>query len=271
MSAAIAAGGAFEEPTLSWLTAALKSSVGKKCVMGVTGLFLCFFLVVHLAGNLLLYVGAEQYNHYAHALHANPVVIRGAEFFLYLAFIVHIYLAITTHCENDAARGHGYAVKQTKRKDRTVNLFGWTPDTTMFVTGAIVLAFILIHVNDFSWNLFRPARELEPYDKAVHLLGNVTRGVVYLIGCLVLGVHVAHGFQSAFQSLGLNHPQFTCWIRKLSILFAFVVTIGFGSFVVWGLGKGGHVESTSTETAPAAPEEAPAHVHPHPHPEHDQK
>jgi len=254
---------------LSWLTAALKSSVGKKCVMGVTGLFLCLFLVIHLAGNLLLYVGAESYNRYAHTLHANPALIVFAEIVLYLAFLVHIYLAITTNRENNEARGQGYALKQTKRTDRILNVFGWTPDTTMFVTGAIVLAFLLVHLNDFSWNLIGPSEDAQPYDKAVRLLGGLWRGVVYLVGCLFLGVHVAQGLQSAFQSLGINHPQFTRLLKRTSIAFAFIVTIGFGSFVIWGWGKGGQsARIPASETAPAAPEDVAAQPHP---PVHDQK
>src|SRR5690606_9736103 len=126
----------------SWLTAALNSSVGKKFVMGGTGLFLCVFLVIHLAGNLLLYVGAESYNHYAHTLHSNPALIAVAEVILYAAFIVHIALAVKSHFANRAARGHEYALKQTKRSDRAVNVAGMTPDTTMFVTGAVVFGFL---------------------------------------------------------------------------------------------------------------------------------
>jgi len=267
-----------EELTLSWLTAALKSSVGKKCVMGATGLFLCFFLVVHLAGNLLLFVGAESYNHYAHALHANPLVIRGAEFFLYAAFLAHIYLAITSSAENNAARGQEYAVKRTKRTDRRFNILGWTPDTTMFVTGAVVLAFLILHLYDFSWVWLKSAefQKLEPYDKAVYLMGDAARGVAYFIGVLFLGIHVGHGLQSAFQSLGWNHPLFRPLIKKLSVVFAFLVTIGFGSFVLWGWSKAGEVRlSDSAEVAPAAPDEEVSteagHSHPHPHPEPEQR
>jgi succinate dehydrogenase / fumarate reductase cytochrome b subunit len=262
VAAALDARGSSEEPTLSWLTAALNSSVGKKCVMGGTGLFLCVFLVIHLAGNLLLYVGEESYNDYADALHANPALIFAAEIILYAAFIAHIYLAISTNRANHAARGHEYAVKQTKRGDRTVNIFGWTPDTTMFVTGAVVLAFLLIHLNDFSWTLFggELTEGKRAYDKAVFLMGDMVRGVVYLIGCLFLGVHVAHGLQSAFQSLGLNHPQYTPLLKKASIAFAFIVAIGFSSFVLWGWAQKG-ASPASAETAPAAPEAAAAHRH----------
>ncbi|MBL8850135.1 MAG: succinate dehydrogenase cytochrome b subunit, partial [Planctomycetaceae bacterium] len=220
---------------------------------------------------------AESYNHYAHSLHANPALIAIAEIVLYSAFLAHIYLAIVTNKENHDARGQDYAVKQTKRTNRNVNIFGWTPDTTMFVTGAVVLAFILVHMNDFSWGLVGADDvEREPYDKAVFLMGNMVRGVVYLIGCLFLGIHVAHGMQSAFQSLGLNHPQFTPLVRKASIAFAFVVTVGFGSFVLWGWSQAAQTGAAATsEVAPAAPEgELPAehvHPHPHPHPEPDQK
>ena len=93
----------------------------------------------------------------------------------------------------------------------------------MFVTGAIVLAFLLIHLNDFSWELIggELVAEREPYDKAVLLMGSAVRGVVYFIGCLVLGVHVAHGMQSAFQSLGFNHSKYTPIIKKASIAFGF--------------------------------------------------
>lgn len=239
---------------MSWLTAALRSSVGKKCVMGVTGLFLCGFLVIHLAGNLLLYRGAELYDDYAHALHANPALLAVAEVFLYAAFLVHIYLAITTNRENRAARGNPYALKQTKRSDRAVNVLGWTPDTTMFVTGAVVLGFLLIHLNDFSWTLFggEAIAGKAPFEKAAYLMRHPVRAAIYAVGSLVLGVHVAHGLQSAFQSLGMNHPRYTLLLRRTSIVFAFIVALGFGSFSLWGLSQSGNSHPSDAATAPGA-------------------
>ena len=222
---------------MSWVTDALKSSVGKKCVMGLTGLFLCFFLVVHLAGNLLLYAGAEKYDAYAHALHNNPALLIVAEVFLYAAFITHIYLAFVTNRENHEARGNPYAMKQSKRADRVVNIFGWAPDTTMFVTGAVILGFLIIHLNDFSWTLFGGEALIgkEPFEKAVYLMRDPVRAAIYLVGSLFLGVHVAHGLQSAFQSLGVNHPRFRVPLRRTSIVFGFIIAIGFASFSAWGL------------------------------------
>lgn len=260
-----------EELTLSWLTAALKSSVGKKCVMGATGLFLCFFLVVHLAGNMLLWVGAEKYNHYAEALHANPALILAAEVVLYTVFGLHLYLAFSTNTSNETARGQDYAVKKTKRTDRTFNTpLGWTPDSTMFTTGAVVLAFLILHIIDFKFpQVISPELEgLSPFNKAAYLLSQSWRQLAYLVGCLFLGVHVAHGLQSACQSLGINHPLLRMPIRKLSVIFAFAMVIGFGSFVVWGIGKTAVLSpDAAADVAPDAPADAGhPHEHPHSHP-----
>ena len=250
-----------KEPTLSWLTAALRSSVGKKFVMGITGLFLCFFLVIHLAGNLLLYVGDGQvYNDYAHKLHANEAFLVVAEVFLFAAFIAHVYLAFATNRENAGARGVAYEVQQSKRDDRTVNIFGWTPDTTMFVTGAVVLVFLIVHLTDFKFGDIvhgDALAGLEPYEKARLLMGDLLREAIYLVGSLFLGVHVAHGFASAFQSLGLNHPKYNGCIRKSAVGFAILVAVGFGSFSFWGAGGLSDVSSDDARSASFG-SEAPA-------------
>jgi len=240
--------------------------VGKKFVMGITGLFLCLFLLIHLAGNMLLFAGAEAYNDYAHSLHKNQAFLLVAEVFLYAAFAAHIYLAYATNAENQAARGNPYAVKQTKRQDRTINVFGWSPDTTMFVTGAVVLAFLIMHVSDFKFHFDtvhqRGVSAEEPYAKAIELMGAPLRAVVYAVCCLFLGVHVAHGFASAFQSLGVNHPKYNGCIKLAALLFAVLVAVGFGSFGLWGLSHSGDAPGSVEEVAP----ESPTTISPPPHP-----
>ena len=153
---------------MSWLNAALQSSVGRKFLMGITGLFLCFFLVVHLAGNLLLYVGPEVYDEYAHKLHSNPEFLILAEILLYSAFLVHILLSISLAFTNTAAREQDYAVKRTKVPGRILNVLGMTPDNTMAVTGLVVFLFLIVHLGDFkfesSWG--NALDGLEPYAKA---------------------------------------------------------------------------------------------------------
>ena len=221
---------------MNWLLATLRSSVGKKFVMGGTGLFLCFFLVVHLAGNFLLYAGPHAYNSYAEALHKNVPFLITAEVGLFGAMLLHIYLAFTTAAENRAARGdRGYALKQTKIPGRVINFLGLSTDTTMFITGALIFGYLIVHLSDFKFELFADdaMRAADPYSKAARVLGSTSRKVIYGIAAFVVGLHVSHGFSSAFQSLGLSHPKYTPTIKLLGKVFAVVVTIGFGSFIFW--------------------------------------
>jgi succinate dehydrogenase / fumarate reductase cytochrome b subunit len=219
---------------VSWLNAALQSSVGRKFVMGLTGLFLCLFLVVHLAGNLLLYAGPEKYDEYAHKLHANEEILVIAEVLLFGAFAAHILLAISLAFTNSAAREHDYAVKRSKVPGRTMNLLGLTPDSTMVITGLLVFLFLIVHLSDFKfeWAWGTELDGLEPYAKAQYILADAGRVLIYLIGSVVLGVHVAHGFASAFQSLGFNHPKYTPTVKTVSKVFGLVVAVGFGSIPV---------------------------------------
>lgn len=219
---------------MSWLNAFLTSSVGRKFLMGITGLFLCLFLVVHLAGNLLLYVGPDAYNEYAHKLHDNPELLITAEVLLYAAFAVHIYLAVVLTISNRATRQRQYAQKQTKIEDRVVNVMGLTPDNTMFLTGFIALLFLIVHVSDFKFEYpwGEAIAEYDPFTKAGIIVSDLSRMVIYLVGSVVLGFHVSHGFQSAFQSIGFNHPKYTPCIQSFSWIFGVIVAVGFGSFPI---------------------------------------
>lgn len=218
---------------MNWLYRAVSSSIGKKALMALTGLALCGFLVAHLAGNLLLYKSEQSYNDYAHALHAQEVLLIFAEFGLLILFLGHLYLAWTTWCDNNAARPVGYAMKQTKMEPGPMAM---PASTVMGMTGIIVLLFILLHLIDFRFELrgVAPPGEL-PYAKAIRLMQNPLTWIVYVVGSIVLGYHCLHGFQSAFQSLGLNHPKYTPAIKILSLIFAIVVGAGFASFPIWAI------------------------------------
>jgi len=216
---------------LNWLTRALSSSIGKKFILGITGLLLCGFLVVHLSGNMLMYVGAGEYNRYAHALHEQVELLAIAEIGLLLLFLAHVTLAVITRNENKDARQHEYAVKASKQGPP---LLQFQPHNWMFVTGAVVLAFVLLHLLDFRFELRNPGpTDEEPFDRAVRLLKDPITFGGYVVGVLVLGVHLSHGFASAFQSLGLNHPKYNKCIKVVGSGFALVVAVGFASFPLW--------------------------------------
>ena len=217
---------------MNWLGKVLSSSGGKKFAMGVTGLLLCGFLAAHLAGNLLMYVDqtGETYNSYADALHKQVWLVKTAEAGLVILFVSHVCLAITTTRENRAARGTSYEVKVTKIDGQHVEKLA-KADTWMFISGAIVLAFLVLHLCDFTLEL-RPDIDYdkEPFDKAMTLLKSPVTYCVYLIGCLVLGLHLSHGCSSAFQSLGLSHPKYDPFIKWAGVAFAIVIGVGFASF-----------------------------------------
>jgi len=209
--------------------------------MGLTGLLLCGFLVVHLGGNLLLYAGTHVdasgalvsiYNSYAHALHSQEWFVLTAELILLVIFVAHVGVAILTTLENRAARPIQYNQKRTK-KDHGVLLV--STDTWMFVSGVVVFAFLMLHLSEFRFHLVlaEQTKDMEPYDKARTVLTNAFSAIVYLIGVIILGFHLSHGFSSAFQSLGINHLKYTPVIEFLGIVFAIIVAAGFASFPIW--------------------------------------
>jgi succinate dehydrogenase / fumarate reductase cytochrome b subunit len=201
--------------------------------MALTGLLLIAFVIIHLAGNLLLYVGFQDYNNYAHALHSKPAFVLVAEIGLLALFAAHILIAVQLTRENRSARAVGYQMRRSKQA-RTAA----TPSALMFVSGAILLGFILLHLADFRFHLHNPGPEgEEPFAKALRLLQDPISAGVYFLGSLFLGWHLIHGFQSAFQSLGWNHSKYTPLVKKLGILLAVMVAIGFASFPVWAFLK----------------------------------
>lgn len=219
---------------LRWFFRLLSSSIGQKFVMGITGLLLCGFLVAHLAGNLLLFAGEDLFNEYANKLHAQWELLIVAETGLLVLFLAHIYLAITTTIGNVRARDEQYSVKQPKVPGRIVGANTW-----MFASGAVVLGFVLLHLVDLRLGMEGiNLRGLDYKDKSrfhatVMVLSNPVSRVVYTIGSIILGIHLSHGFFSAFQSLGLNHPKYTPLIKLVGQIFAVVIAIGFASLALF--------------------------------------
>lgn len=221
-----------------WIMTLLSSSIGQKFVMGITGLLLCGFLVVHLAGNLLVYVGADAYNKYAKELHS-MMLLPVAETGLFLLLFAHIALAFKLTSDNRKARQITYHEKQSKIQEPP-SIFGLTPmgrtSSWMFISGSIILIFLIMHMIDMKLHLNPTVdyKDQSPYGIIVQVLGSGLSAPIYIVGTLVLGFHLSHGFWSAFQSLGLNHPKYTPLIKKLAILFAIVIAAGFVSLPLWG-------------------------------------
>ena len=245
---------------MNWLRRAVSSSIGRKFLMAITGLLLCGFLVVHLAGNILLYVGPEAYNEYAHKLHSNESLLMVMEIGLFSLFIAHIGLAISLAGENKSARGRDYLVKKNKGDGAGVGFA--RPDTKMVISGLIILAYLALHLLDFKaeWTLGENAGDLSPYAKAATILKQPLTIAGYLGGQLFLIFHLMHGVASAFQSLGINHRKYNRCIRWCGVVFAWVVGLGFMSFILVSLSGGLKVDAEKADDSAAevAPEH-PAH------------
>jgi len=193
--------------------------------MAKTGLLLCGFLIVHLAGNMLLFVGPEAFNSYAEKLTSNKFLLYPAEVILFSIFAVHIGLALKLTIENRMARGGvRYAVNAQAGEMNFAT-------KTMPFTGASILIFILIHLVNFKFADHSGPFGL--YGVVEAHFQNIGWVVYYIFSMVLLAMHVSHGVQSALQTYGLNHPNFNCCIKKISFGFATLIFVGFSSFPIY--------------------------------------
>lgn len=209
----------------------LYSSLGKKIVMAATGLFLCIFLLEHLYTNLMLFYGdgGESFNEASHWMVHN-LIIRIVEFVLFFAILAHVMQAIRLTKENAAARPVKYAVSGVSV---TSNWFS----RNMGFTGSMIFFFIVVHL----YNFFVPYRvahsvgndgQLTLAESVSIALANPAYAFLYLIAVLFLCMHLNHGFQSAFQTLGMNNKKYAQLWKKAGTAFALLMFIGYASFPV---------------------------------------
>ena len=207
------------------------SSVGTKLLLGGTGLLLFAYLIVHLLGNLMVFTGQETFNHYAHTLASNPLIVP-AEIALLIFFAVHIYKAIGMWSSNQRARPVGYEKKtwagHTSRKS--------VASATMIWTGLAIMLFTIVHVAHIKYGAWYevgepPVRDL--YRTEVEVFSSPVWVAVYVVAMILVGFHIRHGFSSAFQSLGASHPVYTKRLVVLGTVLAVVIASGFALIPIW--------------------------------------
>lgn len=213
---------------LRWLGNALSSSVGKKILMGLTGLFLVVFLAEHILGNLTLYTDADgaAFNDYKHGLESFGPLLKVAEVGLFAVFAAHIVLALKLAIENREARSHRYAIRASRGRSTAASL-------SMLITGSLILVYLFKHVVlDFR---FDSGYHEAPAATVKDTLSKPANATFYIVAMGVLGMHLAHGFRSAFQSLGASHPKLDPLLDKAGIAVAVVFAVGFASFPIYYL------------------------------------
>lgn len=204
------------------------SSLGRKYLMGVTGLFLCSFLVVHLSGNLLLYSGDAKnaFNDYAEFMGTNPV-IRVMEVVLIVGFLLHIIDGIMLWIQNRQARPEKYAYPKSTG-DKSGSIYA----RTMKYTGTVILAFLVIHMKTFWYNL-RFGESHNAYGLVVEWFDKWWYALIYVVAIVLLAGHLNHGFQSAFRTLGFHHEKYLKGLQVAGTIFAILMTVGFASFPIY--------------------------------------
>lgn len=220
---------------MNWFTQLLTSTLGRKLIMALTGLFLILFLVVHLAGNLQLlhHDGGRAFNIYAQFMTSNPL-IKTVSYLNYTFILVHIIWALLLTIRNNKARGsEGYAVSK--------NSSVWA-SRNMGILGTLIFIFLIIHLKGFWWKMHYGGIPTENYDgKEVKNLFAVVDFAYtqwwfvafYVFSMLVLAFHLWHGFSSAFQTLGLNHIKYNNVINFVGKAFAIIVPALFALIPIW--------------------------------------
>ena len=208
---------------MRWIIDFLLSSIGKKLVMSLTGLFLISFLVIHLIGNLQLLIpdGGVQFNTYAAFMTTNPV-IKFLSIGLYSGILLHAIQGLLIVFSNKKSKGSKYAVQ-------TFENGSWM-SKNMGLLGTLILFFLCVHMGDFWWKMkFTDNIPMATYDgvvvkdlytRVVAAFSQLWIVAVYLIGLVALALHLLHGFQSAFTTLGLRHKKYTPLIKLIGIGFS---------------------------------------------------
>jgi succinate dehydrogenase / fumarate reductase, cytochrome b subunit len=210
------------------------SAVGKKYVMAITGIVGLGYVLAHMIGNLKVYIGAEDFNHYADFLRSGllvPIVpeeiaLNLMRVVLIAALVFHVLAAYQLTVMNRQARPERY---QSRREYVAADFAA----RTMRWTGVLVLLFIIYHLADFTWGWVNPAEAgATPYEKLVASFEVPLVAIFYIVANVALGIHLYHGVWSLFQSMGWNNRRFNHWRRIFAVAFTLVVVLGNLSFPI---------------------------------------
>lgn len=210
------------------------STLSKKIVMCLTGLFLCFFLIIHFLGNLQLFLPAEQareqFNWYSHFLSGNAL-IKIVSYVLYASILLHMLDALVITIRNRKSGG-------SYRQDKRGRASKWY-SRNMGILGTIILIFLVIHFQNF-WYVYKFGTL--PLDdnghKDLYLLVVTTFKewwyvLIYVVAMIALCYHLIHGVYSSIRTLGLFHPKYIKWLKIAGIAYSVIICAGFALMPVY--------------------------------------
>jgi len=218
----------------SWLGSFFTSSVGMKWMMALTGIGLLAYVLVHMIGNLKIYLGPEDIDHYAESLKTlfYPIVPKTGMLWLFrfgltAMFIIHMWSAITLALRNRRARGP--IRYEAKRQYLAANY----ANRTMLWGGVIIFLFLTFHILDLTLGTVNPDFVAgNVYDNIVYSFSRWWVALIYIVAQIALAFHIYHGAWSVFQSLGLSNPRYDQWRRWLAVALALALLIGNSSIPI---------------------------------------
>lgn len=220
---------------MNWFIKLLSSTLGRKLLLALTGLFLILFLVIHLIGNLQLLKNdnGESFNVYAKFMTTNPIIVT-ISYVNYACILIHVFWALLLTVKNRKARGvERYAVVK--------NSSPWT-SRNMGILGTFIFIFLVIHLRGFWYEMHWGGIPTANYDgeEVKNLYATVVEAYskgwyvgIYVFSMLVLAFHLWHGFVSSFQTLGLNHKKYNPLIAFVGKAFAIIVPVLFALIPIW--------------------------------------
>jgi succinate dehydrogenase / fumarate reductase cytochrome b subunit len=223
---------------MSKLINALSSTVGRKYLTGITGIGLILFTIVHLLGNLSLFIGPNAFNLYTHKLESIGPILYVIEIALAICFILHAITGVSVYLNKKKARPVDYSVYNSAGGNSKQNF----SSRSMMVTGSVIMLFLILHISTlkFGPNIEQgyvtningvDMRDL--YRLVIEKFKQLPVVIVYTVVMILLGTHLRHGFWSAFQSLGVLNKKYRPFVYSLGVLVAVLLSAGFLILPVW--------------------------------------
>lgn len=210
----------------------MSSSIAKKIAMALSGFFLMFFLLQHLTVNFISVISVDGFNTISHFMGTNPVVQFVLQPVLAFGVIFHLGMGMRLELQNRSARPIKYAMNKPAENSSWMS-------RNMIITGAMIFLFLGLHFYDFwipelnvkyvqgDMSGLLANGEYRYWEELHHKFADPIRTGLYVLSFVFLALHLLHGFQSAFQSVGFNHRKYTPLIKQLSNIYAIVVPLGF--------------------------------------------
>lgn len=205
----------------------MSSSIVRKFAMALSGFFLLFFLLQHMSINMLSVFSPDAFNEVSHFMGYNPLVQYALQPVLMFGVIFHLAMGVNLERKNRAARPIKYAMNKGEANSTWMS-------RNMIITGIMIMLFLGLHLYDFwvhemivKYVEFQPEDPTRYWGELHEKFHDPIRVGIYLVSFIFLALHLMHGFQSAFQSVGFNHSKYTPIIKKLSNIYAIVVPLGF--------------------------------------------